>query len=410
MRTVAVVFVLAFASGLAAQASPQASSSPAFLNPAILNKVLDLIATAGVDHDLSATFGNALGLSGTGQTWPYRGIATKVDGTHGVAINRGSTPDLVFTNISATTLSFYRAQRNGQVVSAGFFDKSTKKLTMRTPTEAQADLNAELGYWTKNIDYVTEWTYCSGQIAGGHRVPREKKIANCTALIQSGTRTPADLALAYIERSEAYEWKDDGPQKKLADLNAAVKADPNSAHAWAQMCSVENGLKDMQQAMQYCTKAITIDPKWSEGWTFRGDIHLKLAQYDDAIADYNHAIELDPKWMWPWDNRGEAYLRKDQIDRAIQDFNKVIELNPDYAMGFLDRGIARMLQNDAAAALADFEAGIKVDSECGSCYVGRGLAKRRMGNVADGDADVAKGKAMNPHATDNFAKDGIAVP
>jgi tetratricopeptide (TPR) repeat protein len=409
MRTVLSACVLVFASALAAQVNPQAGSNLPFLDPAALNKVLDLIATAGVDRDLSPTFANALGLSDTGQTWPYRGLEVRLDSAHLVAINRGSAPDLLIGNASATTISFYRAQRNGQVVAAGSLDKATKKLTMRTPTEAQADLNAEFGYWTKNIDTVSEWTYCGGEIKGAHPVQREKKIASCTALIQSGRLTPSELALAYTERSHAYDWDHD-TQKMLGDLNAAVKADPNSGQAWAQMCSVETWLNDMQQAMVYCTKAITIDPKSGSGWTFRGDIHLNLKQYDDAIADYNHAIELSPTWMWPWDNRGEAYLRKNEIDRAIQDFNKVIELNPDYAMGFLDRGIARLRQNDAAAALADFETGIKVDSNCGACYVGRGLAKRRMGNVGEGDADLAKGKGMSPHATDNFVKDGVAVP
>ncbi len=411
------VLVLAISCAVAAPSQvPDANPAP-HLSPAVRDKVLDLIAQFGMDRELPAMLANPLGLSATGQTWPYRQVRSTLEPgkqsgpAHWFTINSGSQPDLMLVSLAGNTVLMFRTNRDGQLMSAISYDRDTKRVSTRTHAEAQPDLYAELSYWARNIDSISEWSYCGAEVKGAHPVSRQKKLENCTLLIQSVSQTPADLASAYVDRSQAYDYDQDSGKSQIGDLNQAVKTDPENALAWAELCSSVNFLNhDTQQAMRDCSKAIALDPKLPQAWTYRADIHLNQKQYDEAIADYNHAIELNPNWMWPWDNRGEAYLRSNRMDLAIQDFNQVIKLNPDYAMGFLDRGIAEMRKNDLDAAMSDFEMGIKVDSDCGACFVGRGLAERSKGKVALGDADIVKGKSMSAHATDNFIEDGIAVP
>ena len=416
MRVFSMVLLLAVLCSVSSlgQSAP-AGGAVQPLSPAVRDRVLDFIAGFGIDRDLPPIIANALGLSASGQTWPYKEMDSEVDlgkssgSRHIFAINRGAAPDLVIALRTGNAMLVFRTRRDGQVVTALSWDTSAAGVVMRTPAEAQADLNAEFSYWTRNVDGISEWTFCDAELKGAHPVSAEKKIANCTLLIQSGKLAPANLSLAYVGRSRAYDSTQAG--KILEDRNQAVKADPSSAPAWAALCSSVNYLnKEGQGALQDCAKAIVLDPKLVDAWTYRGDIYLALKQYDLAIADYNHAIELNSTWMWPWVNRGEAYLRENQIDRAIQDFEQVIKLNPDYAMGFLDRGIARMNQNNIDAALADFQTGLKVDPQCGSCYVGQGLVKQLKGDGTGGSADITRGKALSQHAVEDFAADGIAVP
>jgi tetratricopeptide (TPR) repeat protein len=247
---------------------------------------------------------------------------------------------------------------------------------------------------------------CEGELGGAHAVTADAKIKACSDLLNSGQLTPRGRSLVLVSRSLAYGGQH-AEDLEAADLDAATKADPTFAFAWANSCSFHTWQKDLVRATQECSKAIELAPDDPNGWTFRGDTYLASHRFEKAISDYNHAIDLNAKWMWPWDNRGEAYLRLGKIDRAIQDFEMVIELNPDYAMGYIDRGIAHIKQKQLDAALFDFEQGLKVDPKCASCLYGRGIIKGLRGDHIGQAADIQAAKAMNPKGFNNFDEDGV---
>lgn len=394
----------------ASQVSPTDSTS-------VLSKIVALAANNGTDSELSAEMAGALGYTGDGQPWPYRQIAARTDEAdlsspgHIFAMSRGSGGDLFIYTRSEGTSHFIRAGRDGQVKKGIALGGNGESATPIAIADAQEDMNAELRFWDRNADEIVHWWTCTGELAGAHPVTAEMKIEACTWLIQSGKETPRGVAMAYTNRGMAYGGDNKQKEKEMEDLNQAVKVDPTSANAWAQLCSAQNWVsEEAQLAIQSCSKSIELDPHSAEGWTFRGDISLKAKDYDLAIEDYDQAILLAPDWMWPLDNRGEAYLRESKFDLAIADFNSVIRVSPDYAMGFLDRGIAEIRKNDLDAALADFQTGIRIDPKCGSCIFGQGLVKRAKGDTAGGNADIARAKAMAPKAADDFVVDGIAVP
>ena len=407
---------IAFAHDTAAsKVTTPGPASVASLTPELFGRILALIGESGADSELSGEMATALGFSVNGQPWLYRQTGARADESdsstplHIFAINRGNGEDVLIYLWADGVSHFIRARRNGQVVEAITVDAATGKSTSLAITDAQIEVNSELRFWDRNAEKTGYWRACEGQLAGANPIQPEKKIAGCTWLIQSGKETPAALAMAYVNRSMAYT-RDDAP-RQMDDLNQAVKEDPKSATAWAEMCSAQNWVsKDEKQAIQACSKAIEFNPQSPEGWTYRGDIYLRGKDYDLAIADYDRAIKLGPQWMWPWDNRGEAYLRKNQFDRAIQDFNEVIRLRPDYAMGYLDRGRAEIRKDELDEALTDFQSAVKVDPKCGSCLLGQGLARRAKGDIVGGDADIANAKVMNPKAADGFVEDGIPVP
>jgi tetratricopeptide (TPR) repeat protein len=413
MRFFASFLVLLFAFGTSTRVSSQTASNPTSpQNSQILSKLLQLAADQGTDGELDTKTANALGFCGTGQTWLNRRFAVKGSPSgalHGFATDRGDGQDLLISLREKNSLHAYRVHRDGQVAAAIVSDVSTGQISMRTPIDAQADFNTELQFWALNADSMLLWPVCLGELAGAHPVSVERKIESCTALIQSNKDIPSSVALALVKRSQAYGRSD--TKKELDDLEQAVKVDPKSALAWAELCEAHVWVShDTERAMQDCTTSINLAPNEPSGWTYRGDIHLNLHQYDQAIADYNQAIDLNATWMWPWDNRGEAYMRSNRIDRGIQDFNEVIRLNPDYAMGYLDRGKAHLLKGELDAAMADFETAIKVDPKCGACLIGRGLIKQLKGNTDDGDVDITKGKALSPKAGEGFVSDGIPIP
>jgi tetratricopeptide (TPR) repeat protein len=413
MRTIATAVAVLFLLGLPLNASSQSEHNlTSLLKPQLLIEMHELAASQGADDELESKLASALGFCDDGQKWLNRQVTVKLapsDALHTFAIDRGEGQDFLVSIHSSNELQAYRVHRDGKVAAALALEIPTGKIILRSPSDAQADLNSEMAVWAETVKALVEWPACQGELAGAHPVTAQKKIESCTTLIHSETNTPSNVALALVNRAHAYGWAD--TKRELEDLEQAVRVDPKYALAWAELCEAHLWVShETERAKQDCTTSITLAPQEPSGWTYRGDIHLNLHEYDQAIDDYNHAIDLNATWMWPWDNRGEAYMRSNRIDRGIQDFNEVIRLQPDYAMGYLDRGKAHLLKNELDAAIADFETGIKVDPKCGACLFGRGLVKRAKGNIADGDADIAKGKVVSPKVSDGFVDDGIPIP
>jgi len=413
MRTIATAVAVLFLLGLPLKASSQSEPNlTSLLRPQLLIEMHELAASQGADDELESKLASALGFCDDGQKWLNRQVTVKLapsDALHTFAIDRGEGQDFLVSIHSSNELQAYRVHRDGKVAAALALEIPTSKITLRSPSDAQADLNSEMAVWAETVKALVEWPTCQGELAGAHPVTAQKKIESCTTLIESETNTPSNVALALVNRAHAYGWAD--TKRELDDLEQAVKIDPKYALAWAELCEAHVWVsREIGRAMQDCTTSIKLAPQEPSGWTYRGDIYLNLHQYDRAIDDYDHAINLNAEWMWPWDNRGEAYMRSNRIDRAIQDFGEVIRLQPAYAMGYLDRGKAHLLKHELDAAMADFETGIKVDPKCGACMIGRGLVKRARGDANDGNADIAAGSALSPKADEGFRTDGIPIP
>src|SRR5262249_1621776 len=120
-----------------------------------------------------------------------------------------------------------------------------------------------------------------------HAFSLDLQISGCTAAIQSGRWSGKRLATAFLNRATAYDEKKDD-DRAIADLNEAIRLNPQFAGAFN-----------------------------NRGVTFRG-----RKDYDRSVADFSEAIRLDPKYAQAFFNRGNAYSDKKDYDRAIADFNE----------------------------------------------------------------------------------------
>jgi hypothetical protein len=138
-------------SGSSFAATSVARPAPAIpLTPEVLGKLLGLMVDKGLDNDVPPFIANALGLTGSGQTWPGRSLtAIDKEGTvRGFYVSRGADQDLLISYAPTHKIGrAYRARRDGTVIAAFMFDPDTRQLTMLDPAEAQTSLDAELTIW-----------------------------------------------------------------------------------------------------------------------------------------------------------------------------------------------------------------------------------------------------------------------
>jgi tetratricopeptide (TPR) repeat protein len=150
------------------------------------------------------------------------------------------------------------------------------------------------------------------------------RIRGCTAAIQSGRQSDANLATAYYNRGIAHAEQGQN-DLAIADFDQVLHRDPGSIFA------LNN----------------------------RGAAYARMGDYDRAIEDFDQAIGLNPRYAITFNNRGIAYAKKGRYDRAILDFEEALRLDPKDKSAQRNRQLAKQLQAAAARAGGDPDASRK---------------------------------------------------
>lgn len=221
-------------------------------------------------------------------------------------------------------------------------------LAAATPSAAQ-DLSREQG-----ICALTE----------GDITAREEA---CTALIDSGRLSGADLAEAYVGRARVYLWVT-WRARALADLDEALRLSPGHA----------------------------------EAHFLRGNAYFR-DQLPEAVVEYGHAIRLNPDYAEAYLSRGRVHARAGDFTAAVADFTQVIRLRPDDAVAWYERGraharsldrTAAVTPADRAAAVADFSEAIRLDPGMSDAWWERYMAHLALGESEKASADRAEHRRL----------------
>lgn len=208
--------------------------------------------------------------------------------------------------------------------------------------------------WAQSRDQ--QWGYCVNQ-NGQHSL--DLMINGCTAIIESGQETDANLAIAFYNRGNAHDdMKDYG--RAIADYGQAIRLNLQSSEVF-----------------------------FNRGVAYKHNQELTL-----AIADYDEAIRLNPQDASIYLNRGVAHRAKQDLTSAMADFEEAIRLNPQYAKAYSNRGGVYRAKQDFTRAIADYDEAIRLNPQLPQPYYGRGKSLIELGKTAEGEADITKAKAL----------------
>ncbi|MCM2371564.1 tetratricopeptide repeat protein [Aporhodopirellula aestuarii] len=178
-----------------------------------------------------------------------------------------------------------------------------------------------------------------------------------TAAIELYEDNPVEQSKAYLLRAVAQTDVD----KKLEDLNAAIKADPKNtgalrerAGAQLQNGDVDGAVKDLQavleidptnqqiaqatvqqlvdldradEAVELLSKTIAANP--SEGlYRLRAILYRMLDKEDEAFADLNKALAMQPRDPIALLQRAEIALGRDDVKSAKRDLKAATDIAP----------------------------------------------------------------------------------
>ena len=182
--------------------------------------------------------------------------------------------------------------------------------------------------------------------------------------------------------------------KALANLNEAIRLNPNNAIAFYDRGLTYSNKRDFDRAIADYDEAIRLNPTYVAAFNNRGLSYNYKGQYDRAIADYNEAIRLNPMYHIAINNRGLAYNNKGDLDRAMADYNEAIRLNPTYHIAFNNRGYVYMRKGDYNRAMADYNESLRLNPKYALALCNRGMLKRKI-NDSSGNVDVEEAKKLD---------------
>ncbi len=227
-----------------------------------------------------------------------------------------------------------------------------------------------------------------------------------------------DAYLADHPQDEHYS--DPGDERLIADLEAALKADPKASDAhilegraydargkyvlaiaqysaalaqnpkdWAALyhrCLTWLDAEDFTAAVRDCSAVLAAFPGRVEVLIDRGKAYYYDSDFEAAVADYSAAIKGRPGLDYAYTYRADAYAAMNRFKEAIVDYGRAINLaEGDAADAYYNRGYTRLRLDQYGAAIADFRTAIDQAPDAGEVY--RSLA---LAEIAVGDAGAAK--------------------
>jgi tetratricopeptide (TPR) repeat protein len=195
--------------------------------------------------------------------------------------------------------------------------------------------------------------WCTGDDVG-------RKIAGCSALIDSGQQTPETLAIAHLNRGKALD--DNGQiDTAIQDYDQAIKNNPQSAEALYRRGAALEKKGDFDRAITDLDSSLKLDPKNAKAFAARGQAHSRKKEFPLAIADYTQSITLDSTDAVTLSLRAYAYDQNAQYDLALQDCEQALKLDSDNALAYYARGLAKQKKGDKSGAKADIAKAKQLD-------------------------------------------------
>jgi tetratricopeptide (TPR) repeat protein len=196
------------------------------------------------------------------------------------------------------------------------------------------------------------WAMCDA-ISPGPNL--EASIRACSAVIASPPESHVRLALAYLNRANGYQFKDDN-DKAIADYNQSIALNPGDARAFYSRGNAYSNKAQHERAVADFDEAIALNPQYASAFNSRCYEQAILGRTTQALADCNASLRLRPGDAPTLDSRAFTYLKMRQWDKAVADYDAVLRISPGQAGALFGRGVARLRQGNAAGGNADLAA------------------------------------------------------
>jgi tetratricopeptide (TPR) repeat protein len=187
------------------------------------------------------------------------------------------------------------------------------------------------------------------------------------------------------------------PEKRLTDLNEAVRLAPNDANIIGARGIVFAGLDKLDEALADLNKAIELDSGNAATHEVKSLILARMKKYDEALAALDQARKLVPNSIVPLLRMRQIHLLQKKIDEALDDLNKAVALDPSNADLLLLRSSLYLEKGDKENALADVKEAVQLQPKNSTAIRAYAVILTEMGKFDEALAQAEKARKLEPN-------------
>ena len=171
-----------------------------------------------------------------------------------------------------------------------------------------------------------------------------------------GFEEPSAQAKALMLRATLQEE----PERKMADLDEAVRLAPDEAAAVRTRGLLLADLNKLEPALADLDKAIELDPDNGPIYEAKAIVLARLKRYDDALAVLDKARQLSPLSVMPLLQRARVHTSQENLDATLEDINEALALAPGNVGVLLMRASLYEAIDQPEKALADVDEALRL--------------------------------------------------
>lgn len=188
----------------------------------------------------------------------------------------------------------------------------------------------------------------------------------------------------------------------LDDINHALELNKNATNAYVMRADISiSSSKDFAKALADMDEAIKLQPQFAGYFINRAFLRYNLDDYFGAMADYDYAIQLEPLNATALFNRGLLRAEVHDNNKAIDDFSKVISLDPNNYHALYNRALLYKDIADYKSSVADLDKVIEAFPTFSGAYFVRSEDLRLMGETTKAERDYRKSLALSKQPVEN---------
>ncbi len=182
----------------------------------------------------------------------------------------------------------------------------------------------------------------------------------------------------------------------LADIDKALAINKNSTNAYSLRSDIAiKSKKDYESALADMNEAIKLQPQFAGYFINRAFLRYNLNDYFGAMADYDYAIQLEPLNSTALFNRGLLRAEVHDNNKAIDDFTAVLSLDRNNYHALYNRAVLYKEIADYRASIADLDRVLEAFPDFAGAYFLRSENLRLLGDRNQAEKDYRKSMALS---------------
>ncbi len=184
----------------------------------------------------------------------------------------------------------------------------------------------------------------------------EKKLADYDAAVKAdpeNTEAWQGRALLYLEKGDS--------EKAIADLKTLVEKDQDNAAALGALAEALTNIKKYDEALKLCQQVIDLAPRSTLGYNLRARVKIMQDDLKSAIADLDEALKVEPNDLPALLMRSRLHAAEGNDAQAKADVEKALTQRPDLPQAVLLRSMLAAQQKKFGEAIADVQLLLQTD-------------------------------------------------